>query len=143
VTLEEPAAAAAGGAPVPPRGWRRALRSLRQHRLAQAAVLYAAFVIASLPEPKASLLWGMAAHTLFSLSAPLSLIGARRFWWSALGSAALWLALFVAINATCEAWLGRVGDDAMVFLLPFMLYPAALGAAMLAHLLRRRDPSAA
>jgi hypothetical protein len=44
-------------------------------------------------------------------------------------------ALFLALLPTCEALLGyKIGEDAMVFLLPMMLFPVALLGAAIAHL---------
>lgn len=111
---------------------------------AQAAALYALFVAATALDHGGAALFGMVALTVFSIGGPLSLVGARRFWWSALGCAGLWLVSFWAYPATCEAFVGPLRDDAMAFFLPFITFPVALGAAILAHLLRRRRaPNAA
>lgn len=53
----------------------------------------------------------------------------RPSWWRAAAFSVLgWIGLFIAIMAATES-VRHLGDDAMVFLLPFMLYPIALAVS--------------
>ena len=53
----------------------------------------------------------------------------RPSWWRAAAFSVVgWIALFIAIMAATES-VRPLGDDAMVFLLPFMLYPIALAVS--------------
>ena len=121
----------------PPGRARRALRWVWGSRLAQAAVLWALFLGAGWVVPGGVALFAMLALSVYSIVAPVSLLWTRRFWRSALASAGIWLLLFWALSAGSEALNGPLRDDAMVFLLPFMIFPAALGIVTIAHWVRR------
>jgi hypothetical protein len=68
---------------------------------------------------------------------------ARRSWWrGALVSALVWVVVFTFLTGVLES-AHHMGDSAMVFLLPFMIYPLALaisGGVRLEGLMRRRPP---
>lgn len=113
----------------------------------QGAAVYVLFLLVSLvarrAAPAAPLLAGAAAVTLYSVTGPLALAMAPSFWRPLLSTLGTWLGLFVAVAATCEKMMGRVGDDAMVFLGAFMVFPVALlGAGAVRLALRRRRAAA-
>ena len=74
------------------------------------------------------------ALTLYSLLDPL-LVGGRRGSWLALAMRSLagWMVLFMIGAAASQ----KMGSDATIFLLPFMLFPATLVLGGLLRLLRR------
>ena len=113
---------------------------------AQAVLLYVLFLGASLtlrPFARESpLLLGAAALTFFSIAAPLALVFVPRFGLRLVFAVVVWLLLFMAILGTCQALMGRVGDDAMVFLGAFMVFPVALIAAGVLRLVRSRRAGA-
>ena len=113
----------------------------------QAVVFYVLFVAVALPArhfgvKEGLILFGAALMTLFSVANPVSLIFVRRFWLNLLLSIIVWFALFFAITATIET-AGRMGDDGMIFLGAFMLFPVALLAAGIIRLVRRKQAAPA
>lgn len=94
----------------------------------------AAIVIAAVCVPvilllhEAGLVVGMVGLGLYPfLDVPRLL--SRPSWWRAAAFSVLgWIGLFIAIIAATES-VRHLGDDAMVFLLPFMLYPIALAVS--------------
>jgi hypothetical protein len=83
----------------------------------------------------------MVALTVYSVTSPAALIFETPFWRTALLSVLFWIVLLATIESTCEALSGKtLGDDAMVFLLPFMVFPVALLISALSRFLvfRRR-----
>ena len=113
----------------------------------QAVVFYVLFVAVALPArhfgvKEGPILFGAALMTLFSVANPVSLIFVRRFWLNLLLSIIVWFALFFAITATIET-AGRMGDDGMIFLGAFMLFPVALLAAGIIRLVRRKQAAPA
>lgn len=59
---------------------------------------------------------------------------ARPSWWrGAIVSAVVWLLVFMGLTAAVES-VRRLGDDAMIFLLPFTMYPLVLGISGLVRL---------
>jgi hypothetical protein len=117
-------------------------RLWRTH-LGLAALAYALFFAAAAFEPAGSPLWGMAATSAYSVASPALLVFAQRFWRSLAASVACWIGLMVAAVRTSEAFVGHpLREDATVFMLPFMIFPAALLVAAVVWLLvrrRRRD----
>ena len=77
---------------------------------------------------EAGLVVGLAGLCLYPfLDVPRIL--SRPSWWRAVALSVLgWIGLFIAIMAATES-VRPLGDDAMVFLLPFMLYPIALAVS--------------
>ncbi len=68
---------------------------------------------------------------------------ARPSWWrAALVTTLVWVLVFSVLGGTASA-VHHLGDDAMIFLLPFMMYPLALaiaGCVRLERKLRGRPP---
>ncbi|HEU0091696.1 MAG TPA: hypothetical protein VFS78_06270, partial [Vicinamibacteria bacterium] len=59
---------------------------------------------------------------------------ARPSWWrGAIVSALVWLAVFAGLGAAVES-VRHPGDDSMIFLVPFMMYPLVLGISGLVRL---------
>ena len=59
----------------------------------------------------------------------MSRASSRPSWWRAAAFSVLgWIGLFIAIMGAIES-VRHLGEDAMVFLLPFMLYPIALAVS--------------
>jgi uncharacterized membrane protein len=104
----------------------------------QAVAIYFVFVVISLFDRPGCEMYGMVGLTIFTIFAPLQITSHPHFW-RKLGVVMLcWIGLFALMEPTCEALLGRkVGEEAMVFLFPFMLFPLVLLAAVPIHLLRR------
>jgi hypothetical protein len=110
----------------------------------QALALYLVFLAAAFAGTAAGqkeipILVGAALFTLYSLTNPFALVFARRFWLSLVLSIAAWFVLFVALGATIDSFK-HMGDDGMVFLGAFMVFPVALAGAGIARLIRRRSP---
>jgi hypothetical protein len=106
----------------------------------QAIFFYAVFVIPSFFAPGGSAVFGMAALTVYSVTSPAALLFGTPFWRTALFSAVFWIVLLALIQSTCEALIGQsLGDDAMVFLLPFMVFPVALLVSTLGRFLLLRS----
>jgi hypothetical protein len=62
---------------------------------------------------------------------------AQPSWWrAAILSTLVWLAVFSILGGTASA-RRHLGDDAMIFLVPFMMYPLALSIAALVRLERK------
>jgi hypothetical protein len=102
----------------------------------QAAAVYAVFLPVALFVPAVSWLWGLIAFSCFTVFAPI-IAGLRTKFWAAIGEVVLsWIVLFAFIVQTIEA-RQKLGEGAMVFLLPIMLFPAALLLALIIHLARR------
>jgi len=106
-------------------------RTLKQIVAAYAVFLPLGFLARDAPE-----LFAMLVLAAFSVIAPLTAVR-QPFFWRTLGAIVLgWFALFLILPATCEALLGHeLGEDAMVFLFPMMLFPIALLAAPLLRLI--------
>ena len=77
---------------------------------------------------EAGILVGLAGLCLYPfLDVPRIL--SRPSWWRAAALSVLgWIGLFIVIMAATES-VRHLGEDAMVFLLPFMLYPIALAVS--------------
>ena len=59
---------------------------------------------------------------------------ARPSWWrAAIVSAIVWVVVFVTVVGIADS-VGHLGEGTLAFLLPFMLYPMALGLAGLVRL---------
>ena len=102
----------------------------------QAIAVYAIFLPVALFVPAVSWLWGLIALTCFTVFAPIKAALRAKFW-AALGEVVLyWIVLFAFIVQTIEA-RQKLGEGAMVFLLPIMLFPATLLLALIIHLVRR------
>ena len=104
----------------------------------QAVTIYVVFVILSLFQRAGCEMFGMFGLIIFTIFAPLQITSHPHFW-RKLGVVILcWFGLAVLMEPTCEALLGhKIGEEAMVFLLPFMLFPLVLLAAVPIHFLRR------
>jgi hypothetical protein len=83
--------------------------------------------------PSMSMLTVLAALLLYPLlDAPRTLSG-RSWWRAALIAVPVWFIVFVGLVGIADS-VHRLGEDAMVFLGPFMLYPIALVLAGLVRL---------
>jgi hypothetical protein len=104
----------------------------------QAVTVYFAIVVLSLFHRAGCEVYGVVGLTAFTILAPL-LAAERPHFWRKIGAFILcWFALFVLMEPTCEALLGhKIGEEAMIFLLPFMLFPLPLLVAIAIHFLRR------
>ena len=116
-------------------------RALR-YPIVQAAVMYLAFLATALPArafgmAEGPILIGAALQTLFSIANPISLVFVPRFWLNLVLSIVAWLGLFAALSGTIESFR-HMGDDGMIFLGAFMIFPVALVAAGILRLARRR-----
>jgi len=78
---------------------------------------------------------GMMAVTMFSVVDPLLNLFRRSWWWGAFVSAGTWFLLFVAFGAVANA-MQPMGEGAMIFLLPMMVYPAALALSGVVRLVK-------
>src|SRR5262249_28245467 len=87
-----------------------------------------------------AMLVALVALLLYPLLDVPRLLGRPSWWIGAIVSVVVWIVLFIGLTETAES-IHRMGDNAMVFLLPFMLYPLALaisGAVRLEGWLRGR-----
>lgn len=75
-----------------------------------------------------------AAITAYSVLDPLVNAFRPRWWVHTVQSLAGWIVLFMFCGGISEA--DRLGEDAMVFLFPVMLYPGALGLSGVLRLMR-------
>ena len=69
-------------------------------------------------------------------------LGRRSWWLSAVLSAAVWIIVFGILVVTAEV-VGPVGEAGLIFIVPMMMYPIALGISGLVRLegfLNRRPP---
>jgi hypothetical protein len=112
----------------------------------QGVVLYVIFLAASLVgrlwAPAFPLLAGAVAVTFYSVAGPLALVFVPKFWRALFTTAVTWLLLLASVSTTCEWLMGRLRDDAMVFLGAFMVFPVALAfAGILRFARRRRHPA--
>jgi hypothetical protein len=117
-------------------------RGLR-YPIVQAVVMYVGFLATALPArafgmAEGPILIGAAFLTLFSVANPISLVFVPRFWVNLVLSILAWFGLFLALTGTIES-LRHMGDDGMVFLGAFMIFPVALLAAGILRLARRRS----
>jgi hypothetical protein len=122
---------------VPHRSFAEWRAALLRHPLGLALVCYLASAIVMFAAPSFQVLPGFVALTLFSLAAPIGIVGRRRWWLSAVWALAGWLLLFFVLAATAEAITPRgYGEAAMVFLLPMEIFPVALILSGLVRLFR-------
>src|SRR5438876_5244868 len=96
-----------------------------------------AIALVSLPSiflfPDVSILIAFVALCLYPiLDVPRIL--ARPSWWrGAIVSALVWLAVFAGLGGAVDS-VRHPGDDSMIFLMPFMMYPLVLGISGLVRL---------
>jgi hypothetical protein len=114
------------------------IRRVEASTFLQAIAIYCVFVVLSLFSRAGCELYAMLGLTIFSIFAPLQVTSHPHFW-RELGVVILcWFGLAVLIEPTCEALLGhKIGEEAMVLLLPFMLFPLFLLIAVPIYLFRR------
>jgi hypothetical protein len=74
----------------------------------------------------------LAGTTLFSIVDPVFNFSRRSWWIGAFISVPVWIALFMTLSLTSEA-IAPMREGAMIFILPMMAYPAALGLSGLAR----------
>jgi hypothetical protein len=118
---------------------------LRFHPLGQALAIY---VIAALGMVTTPSTWGIlfvfAGMCAYSGLSPWTAATRPRWWASAIFGVIGWLALFGALISTAEALAHKnLGTDAMVLMLPMMVYPVLLAISGLVHWSRRRAASRA
>jgi hypothetical protein len=77
---------------------------------------------------EAALLVGMAGLCLYPLLDVARILSQPSWWRAAAFSVLGWIGLFIAIMGATES-VRHLGEDAMVFLLPLMLYPIALAVS--------------
>jgi hypothetical protein len=74
---------------------------------------------------QAGILVALVALCLYPLIDVPRILGRRSWWGGAVVSLLVWILVFGVLTGVVNS-VHRMGDDAMVFLLPFMLYPLAL-----------------
>ena len=79
----------------------------------------------------------IAAMTLYSIAAPLACALGTQWWLKTLLTGAAWVAIFFAVGEM--PGLKAIKELAMVFLLPMMVYPLAVGVSGLIRLARWRE----
>ena len=89
---------------------------------------------------EASIVVAFLVVTLFTVIAPLSLAFRPTFFLNALLTFGLWFVLFLTASQLVEV-RRPMREDAMIFLLPFMMILPALAAGGIAHYVRRRSRS--
>ena len=102
--------------------------------------MYVGFLATALPArafgmAEGPILIGAAFLTLFSIANPISLVFVPRFWLNLVLSIVAWFGLFLALSGTIESFR-HMGDDGMIFLGAFMIFPVALLAAGILRLAR-------
>src|SRR5262249_22985261 len=106
--------------------------------LLQAIGVYLLVVLLGLVSGEYSLLWAFLCLTGYSVVAPLLAVKSVHFWRKLAVVFLSWAGLFLSLPPTCATLLGhRIGEDAMVFLFPMMLFPVALLGAVIARLVSR------
>ena len=83
----------------------------------------------------------LGALCAFALADPLLLVWRPKWWLGAILSVAVWLILLTALVGTADT-LNHMGDDTMVYLLPFTIYPGALVVSGFVRLFLRLDKRA-
>ena len=122
-----------------------AFARIASNTFVQAVGVYAAVIVVGLFFREGCEMVYAVGLTAFTICAPL-MITAKPHFWRNLGIFVLcWFALMLLMEPTCEALLGHtVGEEAMIFLVPFMLFPVLLLAAVPVHFFRRSvKPSSA
>jgi hypothetical protein len=107
-------------------------RILRSSAGLAAAVALASLAPMLLLRPAATMI-ALAATCVFALVDPALNVSRRSWWLGALGSVLVWLVFLAAMAALADG-RNHLGEGAMVFLLPFMLYPVALAISGLVRL---------
>jgi hypothetical protein len=74
----------------------------------------------------------LAGTMLFSIVDPIFNFSRRSWWVGSFISIPVWIALFMTLAQTAEA-IAPMREGAMIFILPMMVYPAALGLSGLAR----------
>jgi len=96
----------------------------------QAATIYLVALAAMFAYPKGVLLPVLGAICVYSIGTAVVNALRPRWWLHTAMSLVAWLLLFVLLNATGGAIQGKpIGEDAMVLLMPMMVFPLLLIAS--------------
>jgi hypothetical protein len=115
--------------------WRQAvsLRGLMQSSVGLGLAVAVLSLIPMYAYPPLAALVAFFSLCAFAVLDPALNVTRRSWWWGALASIIVWIVLMSVLVGVADS-LQNLRESTMVFLLPFMVYPIALGVSGLARL---------